>query len=85
MIESFPSKHIRLNESFLGLGAIVLIEVSTPISVDDLWRKIQQGLVRNKYHLPRHLSIDDLVKALVLLKSKGLIELSTNGDIVKCT
>ena len=34
-----PSKHIRLSESLLGLGAVLLDFLNAPMTIDELWFK----------------------------------------------
>lgn len=33
-----PKKQLSLNESYFGFGAFLLEHISSPISVDDLWK-----------------------------------------------
>lgn len=38
-----PNKYIPVEESMIGLGAIALRELTVPLSVSTLWRKMMQN------------------------------------------
>lgn len=79
-----PSKHIRLSESLLGLGAVLLDFLQTPISVDELWFRF--SAINNKRDtFPAYHSFDNVILALNVLYSMGIIDIEENGNIYNAT
>jgi len=79
-----PSKHIRLSESLLGLSAVLLDFLQTPISVDELWFRF--SVINNKKDVfPAYHSFDNVILALNVLYSMGIIDLEENGNIYNAT
>lgn len=75
-----PSKHIRISESLLGLGAYLLKYISDgPKSVDQLWFKVGKQNETKKafsYH-----GFDNVVLALNYLFIIGAIDINSEGLI----
>lgn len=75
-----PSKHIRVSESLLGLGAYLLQYLKDgPKSVDDLWFRVTKQNETKKafaYH-----GFDNVVLALNYLFIIGAIDLNSEGLI----
>lgn len=63
-----PTKHIPEDQALLGLGAIVLGELSTPQTVTSLWGRVRHSSVVGTY--------ERFVLALDLLYLVGLVRLS---------
>jgi hypothetical protein len=79
-----PSKHIRLSESLLGLSAVLLEFLQTPISVDELWFKFS-GINNSRDKFPAYHSFDNVVLALNILYSMGIVDIEENGNIYYAT
>ena len=43
MIEFLPGKHVRLNETIIGLGAVLLGVLKESKTLDELWDAVRQG------------------------------------------
>lgn len=75
-----PSKHIRISESLLGLGAYLISYLKDgPKTVDQLWFKVSKQNETKKafaYH-----GFDNVVLALNYLFIIGVIELNSEGLI----
>lgn len=74
-----PSKHIRLSESLLGLGGILLTITKEPVTVDDIWFKYSQ-INNSKNKFPAYHNFDNVILALNYLFLIGAIEIN-NGKI----
>jgi len=75
-----PSKHIRISESLLGLGAYLLKYLKEgPKSIDQLWFKVGKQNETKKafaYH-----GFDNVVLALNYLFIIGAIDINSEGLI----
>jgi hypothetical protein len=83
MIALFPEKHARLNETLLGLGAIVLLQLRTPQSVDDVWEAIKDLRTRKK-SIPERISFDDVILAIDLLFALQAVKVNEQGEVERC-
>lgn len=75
-----PSKHIRLSESLLGLGAVLLDFLNAPMTIDELWFKFLE-INNRKETFPAYHSFDNLILALDCLYAMGIIDIEENGNI----
>ena len=75
-----PTKHISLSESIIGLGGIVLKNIETPKTIDDIWA-IYSKNYNEKPTFPAYHDFDDLVLAIDLLYSMGAIDMNERGEI----
>ncbi len=79
-----PSKHIRISESLLGLGAYVLSYLKDgPKDIDHLWFKVSkqnQSKRAFSYH-----GFDNLILALNYLFIIGSIDINSEGLIYNAT
>ena len=78
-----PSKHIKLSESFIGLGGYLLQLLKEPMTIDDLWVKFQK--VNNTTMYPAYHSFDNVVLGLNLLFLVGAIDIDEKGKIYYAT
>ena len=62
-----PTKHVPLDNSFLGAGAVVLSLLSTPITVTEAWEKVKS--------LPEIGSYSRFILVLDLLYAINTIEI----------
>lgn len=77
-----PGKHLRLEESVLGLGSIVLTELKTSMSFDDLWREYSLRLEQRG--LGAAVDVGLFVLAVDWLFMIGAIELTPDMQLRQC-
>ncbi|RUR40506.1 hypothetical protein ELS18_04625 [Clostridium perfringens] len=76
-----PSKHIKLSESLIGLGAFIIeLLDKEPMTLEDSWEKfnkeyIDTGIIRKKH------SIDTYVDAIMLLYMMGAIDMNDKEEL----
>ncbi len=78
-----PEKHVRLNETILGLGACALLCLDAPKSLDSLWDDIRE-LRRKKKIIPQKTGFEDLVLAVDFLFAMRAIEKTQDGGLMRC-
>lgn len=78
-----PEKHIRLNETVLGLGACALMNLDSPKSLDALWEDIRE-LRKKKKIIPQKTSFEDLVLAVDFLYAMRAITSTDEGELMRC-
>ncbi len=79
----FPSKHLKLSESFFGLGSYVLENISSPKTIDEVWESFLK--VNNTSKFPAYHSFDNLILTVDFLYSLGLIEHDEKGKLKRAT
>lgn len=77
-----PSKHIRLSESILGIGALVLETLNEPMTLDALKSSLDARV--EKEQLPSPPSFEMVVLALDFLFAVGAVTTNHNGAIARC-
>lgn len=77
----FPKKHLKIHESLLAMGAVILALLSKPLDLEDLWRKIQDSSLSKKLS---YYTFDKVVLALIFLRMLNLINIDEKGRIKKC-
>jgi hypothetical protein len=77
-----PDKHIRLSESFYGLGSFLLELLISPKTIDELWGLFSNA-VKNKDYPSSH-SFEHLVLAVNFLYAIRAVDLQSNGALKKC-
>jgi len=75
-----PTKHIKLSESLVGLGAYLLKYLDKPKTVDQLWT-IFSKKINNTKKFPAYHNFDDVVLALNLLFMIGAVDINDKGEI----
>lgn len=75
-----PTKHISLSESIFGLGGVLLKNLNTPKTIDDLWH-IYSNKYNEKPQFPAYHNFDNLVLAVNLLFVIGAVEINKEGEI----
>jgi len=78
-----PSKHIKLSESYLGLGGFILGKLKTPSTVDKLWKDFIK--VANTSTFPAAHSFDNFILTIDILFSLGLVEADAEGKLKRAT
>jgi hypothetical protein len=79
----FPSKHVRLAESILGLSAFVLKFLQNPKNIDILWGEVKQ--IYNSSSFPANHSYDNFILAIDYLYLVGIINTNEKGEIFICS
>ncbi len=77
-----PDKHIRIAESFLGLGAFVLATLDEEQSIDDIWAQFES--VNNTTQYPAYHTFDNLLIAVAFLYTIGSVRMTDQGLISRC-
>lgn len=77
-----PDKHIRLSESFYGLGSFLLELLTTPKTIDELWRLFSKAVIGKEY--PSQHSFENVVFAVDFLFAVGAVKLKSDGALEKC-
>jgi hypothetical protein len=77
-----PDKHIRLSESLFGLGSFLLELLTTPKTIDELWRLFSKAVTGKKY--PSQHSFENVVFAVDFLFAVGAVKLKSDGALEKC-
>lgn len=79
-----PSKHIKISESLLGLGAFILRDIrKEPLTIDQIWFKVNKQNVSKKamaYH-----GFDNVILALNYLYIIGAIDINSEDKIYNAT
>ena len=83
MIALLPEKHVRLNETILGLGALVLGQLSEAKTLDELWEGLKELRTRKKT-IPERIGFEDLILTVDFLFALRMIDLSEEGDLSRC-
>lgn len=79
-----PSKHIRLSESLLGLGGVILSLLKEPKTIDEIWFQFSE-INSNRKVLPAYHNFDNIVLALNYLYLIGVVSIDFNGKIQNAT
>jgi hypothetical protein len=74
-----PAKHIRVSESLLGLGGLLLHQLSEPMSIEDVWEQVQKAT--NTRSFPAYHSFDDMILALDFLYLINALEINSKGQV----
>jgi hypothetical protein len=77
-----PDKHIRFSESLLGLGAFVLDALSTPKTIDTIWKDINIQMEDGR--LPARHTFDNLVLAIDILYTIKAVKLDGDDRLKRC-
>lgn len=77
-----PDKHVKLSESFYGLGSSLLELLTGPKTIDELWRHFSKAVVNKEY--PSQHSFENIVFAVDFLFAVGVVKLKIDGALEKC-
>lgn len=78
----FPKKHIKVKESLIGIGGIVLEIIDEPCAVDKIWEDYTSYIKEKNFGHPQ--SFDNLVLAIDVLFAFDLIKLNQDSLIERC-
>jgi hypothetical protein len=79
-MDLLPGKHITFSESLVGLGALILAEIGSAKTVDEIWLKLHD-VTGSGPVLAEKIRFDDLLLALDFLFMIGAVRLGTSGEI----
>lgn len=82
-MDLLPSKHVHLNETLIGLGAVVLNELRAAKTPDDLWEAIKE-LKRRRKFVPEKISFEDLILVIDCLYALQTIRANEKGELIRC-
>lgn len=68
-----PTKHVPLCDTYLGIGGIILKELSAPRSVMELWKIMQRKQLATFNSERFYLTLDFLYTLKLISYSKGLL------------
>lgn len=73
----FPNKYLKLNNSLINLGAIVIKEMKKNVwyFVDEIWRNVQ------KKSNTKYFTFDDLIIVLDFLFCVNCISMNSEGKV----
>ena len=77
-----PDKHVRVSESLIALGSLVLDFLKQPISIDGLWLDFSK--VNNTDQFPAYHSFENLVLAIDFLLALGVVDHDSSGRLFRC-
>jgi len=77
-----PQKHIKLAESFLGLGGFVLEHLKSPITIDCLWERFEP--VNNTDAFPAYHTFENFVLTIDFLFMIGAVTSNEEGNLLLC-
>lgn len=75
-----PKKHIKMSESLIGFGAVILEILTSPTTLDDCWKKIQKEYIQKGLISSKH-SFDSLILTLDLLFLLNIVEINEKGEV----
>lgn len=75
-----PKKHIKLSESYLGLGAYIISILEVPMTVDSCWNKLFESYIK-KGKIAKSHSFDNYILTLDFLYSLKAIDINQKGEI----
>ena len=77
-----PDKHITLAESLLGFGAFVLGLLDTPLTMDEIYKGVQQANETDE--LPAFHNFESTTLAVLFLFTIGAVEMTEFGEVRRC-
>jgi hypothetical protein len=84
MLSLLPEKHVRLNETLLGLGAMVVLQLGEEgLTIDELWDRFRE-LKLKKRAVPERIGFEDLILTIDFLFALRAIRINAEGEIFKC-
>jgi hypothetical protein len=71
-----PTKHVPLPDTYLGIGGVILAELSTPRTVLELWKIMQRKKMETLNTERFYLTLDFLYMLKLITFTKGLLHRS---------
>ncbi|MDK0737912.1 hypothetical protein P5E70_04570 [Clostridium perfringens] len=77
-----PSKHVKLSESLIGLGAFIIELLNNePMSLEDSWERFNKEYIDTEIIRKKH-NIDTYIDAIMLLYMVGAIEINDKEELI---
>ena len=77
-----PEKHLKICESILGLAALVVTHLRTPLPFDRLMTALAAKFETDEW--PAYHNTETVSLALCFLHSTGIVEVTAEGDLYRC-
>ena len=77
-----PDKHIKLSESILGLGGVLVKLLNHDYFVDELWKKFEK--INNSPEMPTNHTYDNFLLTLDFLFLIGAVNVNNDGRLYLC-
>lgn len=77
-----PDKHVKIGESILGLAALVVASLETPLAFDALMAVLSPKFETSEW--PAFHTTETVSLALCFLHSTGLVDVTPEGDLHRC-
>lgn len=74
-----PKKHIKLNESIVGISGILITMIKGVCNIDELFIALKKDK-----RIPKYISFDDFLIIINFLYIINLINSDNNGGIYLC-
>ena len=84
MIPLLPSKHISLNATVIGLGALVLAQVGGGKTIDQIWKGVR-GSKATWARIPDKITFNEVLLTVDFLFMIGAVKVDASGVIVYAT
>lgn len=68
-----PTKHVPLSDTYIGIGGVILKELSAPRTVVELWKIMQRKKIETLNAQRFYLTLDFLYTLKLISFSKGLL------------
>ncbi len=78
-----PGKHIRIADSLVGMGALVVETLDHPKELDVVWRDLLK--IRAGRKLKARADVRTLILCLDFLYSLGLVEMLPDGRVCRAS
>ena len=69
-----PTKHVPLSDTYIGIGGVILKELSAPRTVVELWNIIQRKRIETMNPERFYLTLDFLFTMKLISFSNGLLQ-----------
>lgn len=84
LVEIFPEKHVRVTESLLGIGTLILVLLKGGArNIDSIWSALSfEETIRDRIN--GAVTFDLVILAVDALFAIGLVELDDEGRLALC-
>jgi len=78
----FPSKHVNLYGSILGLSGVLIGLIDKPTTIDNLWSRF--SAINNTKFCPTYHNHQNFILALDILFSFGVLKIDKEFNLYLC-
>lgn len=79
-----PNKHLKIHESLIFLSGLIIKELKTPKSVEEIWQTINKMNNKKNKKYNTIYSFDKVIKAIDLLYILNLIDIGEDELLEIC-